>query len=49
MALPLKMLFSTELVILSLEMAMIYMRGGNEDNLYIGEIQTCKERFYVKI
>lgn len=28
------MLFYTELAILSLEMAMIYMRGGGEDNLY---------------
>lgn len=38
MVLLLKMLFFIELVILLFEMVMIYMRGGNEDNLYIGEI-----------
>lgn len=32
------MLFYTELAILSREMAVIYMRGGNEGNLYMGEI-----------
>lgn len=32
------MLFYTELAILSLEMAMIYMRGGSEDNLYAVKI-----------
>lgn len=32
------MLFYTELAILSLEMAMIYMRGGSEDNLYADRI-----------